>query len=241
MNSEILNGIVRVSSELYSFYGKRLSEVQKLVAKETASKSRAHNTIRWLIEQIGGEGFLDALSECGIKVRTSTLNAAGGCTESFSFSAFDFNEVYSHSFEESEFYKCSLPQIIWFFIFQETEDNDPIFIKHFFWQLPEDDYIQAEKVYSMTRARLANGEVFASSSDGRNRYKLPKIKDNPVFHVRNHGRDALQTKRLPVPDKLTGRTDAPQMSFWINATYLTRIIQGKMTPEEKKRFTRKEN
>ena len=50
------------------------------------------------------------------------------------------------------------------------------------------------------------------------------MSENAVCHVRPHGRNANDTIKLPVHDKLTGATEYTKQCFWINNSYIKKIF-----------------
>ena len=53
---------------------------------------------------------------------------------------------------------------------------------------------------------------------------FPGMADNPICHVRPHGRNAMDTTPLPVPDRLTGVREFTKQCFWLNSSYVKKII-----------------
>lgn len=48
--------------------------------------------------------------------------------------------------------------------------------------------------------------------------------DNPVAHVRSHGKDASDTSSLPIDDRLTGLNSYAKQCFWINNSFVKLIV-----------------
>ncbi|GHC46545.1 hypothetical protein GCM10008083_07000 [Ulvibacter litoralis] len=49
---------------------------------------------------------------------------------------------------------------------------------------------------------------------------FPKKTENRISHVRPHTRNADDTYKLPLTDKLTGVKEYTKHCFWLNASYI---------------------
>ena len=59
-------------------------------------------------------------------------------------------------------------------------------------------------------------------------YNFPKIKDNPVSHIRPHGTDGKDVDELPFVDELTKRKKIVKMCFWLNASYIKKVLDNNL-------------
>lgn len=147
--------------------------------------------------------YLPEFEKAGIKVKTIRLQANGMPKEAMSFPNFDFIELVSQSWEESDLYS-TIDQKFFFVIYQYDSSGVLRFKKAMFWNMPYDDRLSAQKAWEKTREA-----VRASMPQD-----FPKASSSPVVHVRPHGRDARDA--LPLP---SGAMHTKQC-FWLNAKYI---------------------
>mgnify|MGYP000990060039 FL=1 len=115
-----------------------------------------------------------------------------------------------------------------FIVFRFNEDNELIFEDLLFWNIPDKDLEEVHKVWQRTVDVLNRGVRFHRV--GKRTYNdLPKIKDNPVSHVRPHARDSKDTLQLP-----DGRW-MPKQCFWLNNTYVKEQIEKTKASSNDKR------
>ena len=83
-----------------------------------------------------------------------------------------------------------------------------------FWNIPYDDLEGNVKlVWEKTQKVLRDG-LQIKKKNGKNYNNFPKASENPVCHVRPHGKDAKDTDELP-----DGRMFSKQC-FWLNNSYI---------------------
>ena len=87
-----------------------------------------------------------------------------------------------------------------------------------FWNIPNEDLEQVRLVWERTVRAIRVG-VRSTPMSGGISNDLPKKSENPVAHVRPHGRDG--SDKLPLPD---GRMMTKQC-FWLNNTYIREQIE----------------
>jgi hypothetical protein len=63
------------------------------------------------------------------------------------------------------------------------------------------------------------------TKNGKRKTNFVGMGENEVCHVRPHGKNAADTYKLPVPDKLTGATSYTKHCFWINNLYIKKIFK----------------
>ena len=122
------------------------------------------------------------------------------------------------SWEESELYNYLAPTKFLFVIFQEHASGEYVFDRIMFWNIPNDDLEEVRNVWERTVRAIRKGVKLTQTPRGV-RNDLPKQSENPVAHVRPHGKNALDM--LPLPD---GRAMTKQC-FWLNNTYIEQQIK----------------
>ena len=87
-----------------------------------------------------------------------------------------------------------------------------------FWNIPNDDLEDVRRVWERTVQTIRKGVKLVRTPHGVSN-NLPKQSEDPIAHVRPHGKNAKDT--LPLPD---GRTMTKQC-FWLNNTYIEKQIK----------------
>ena len=156
--------------------------------------------------------------KAGIKVKTIRVNNDGSINESMSFPAMVFKNVANENWEESDFFH-TLDETKFFFVVYRYDENDVLrLLGCKFWNIPYSDMQEVKKVWTRTRDIIRGG--LDIGNDGKSyTSNFPKISENPVCHVRPHGRDSEDVDILP-----DGRT-YPKQSFWLNRKYIKSQIK----------------
>jgi DNA mismatch repair protein MutH len=159
----------------------------------------------------------DEFKKANITPKTIRIQKNGRIKESMSFPTFQFTEIIKEEWENSELKNYLEPAKFLLVIFRENADDEYIFERVKFWNIPAEDLKQVRKVWEHTVQIIKSGvELTRVGKITRN--NLPKSTENRVSHVRPHGRDSSDT--YPLPD---GRNMTKQC-FWFNRTYIESII-----------------
>jgi DNA mismatch repair protein MutH len=87
--------------------------------------------------------------------------------------------------------------------------------------MPYSDIKEAKTVWDNMIETLQKGEIVKEITDkGKRKTYFPKKTKNRISHVRPHAKNAADTYKLPVADKLTGLTEFTKHCFWLNASYV---------------------
>jgi DNA mismatch repair protein MutH len=164
-----------------------------------------------------------------ILLKSIRVNCAGRIVESMSFAAFNFQKIILENWPASELHDFFAKTAFLFVVYLETD-------KHYTlrrvipWTMDEATLEGPVKTtWLKTVTALRNGTVVKEVLvDGKGRAKpisnFPGMSDNGVCHVRPHAQNASDTLPLPYPDVLTGLKDYPKQAFWLNNSYLTKVI-----------------
>lgn len=209
-----------IIDRLSAYYGM----TQKLLKKHFDVHSNAKNLNEVLLSKmLGVEGkiaYTEEFQNASIVPKTIRIQKSGHIKESMSFPTFKFTEIVQENWEDSEFRNYLEPTKFLFVIFRENEDQEYVFEKVMFWNIPADDLEEVKRVWERTVQVIKDGVQIRF--DGRVfRNNLPKQSESYVAHVRPHARDMQDT--YPLPD---GRS-MPKQCFWLNRTYIEGIIEGK--------------
>jgi DNA mismatch repair protein MutH len=152
------------------------------------------------------DGSVRELKKAGIVLKTVRLKASGMPRESMSFPAFDYFQLLETDWEDSDF--CGvLEQKFLFVVFKVDATGAERLEKVGYWNMPYEDRQEARQVWEETRRRI---------SECVN--ELPTSKENPVAHVRPHGRDSRDLAPTPCGGYQVKK------SFWLNSRYIGNIL-----------------
>ena len=211
-----------IQKRLKPFIGMKESEIREKFNITTKSKNK--NEI-YLSKMLGLETKISKTEEfvkANIKPKTVRINYTGTITESMSFSTFKYEDIIDEKWESSTLRDLFESTKFMFVIFKIDEYDQQIFQGVKFWRMPNHnlDY-HVRLVWETTRELIQNGQIIKSvSPTGKRTTYFPKMKDNPVSHVRPHARNANDTYPLPVKDKLTGLDAFTKHCFWLNNHYI---------------------
>lgn len=208
----------------YSFEELILDKVRPYIGKTQQQlmeifgiQTRAKNINELLLaKMLGVEGKITATEEfqkANIVPKTVRVNVDGSITESMSFPAFDFKKLVTEEWETCSI-KNTLEQTKFLFVvFRFRMDGALVFDDLVFWNMPEKDLDEVQKVWEQTVSVIKKGVHFRTSGK-RTFNNLPKSTENRVSHVRPHAKDSHDTAELP-----DGR-QMPKQCFWLNNTYI---------------------
>lgn len=155
------------------------------------------------------------LEKANVVLKVLTLEHTGTLKESISFKAFDYKNLQYEQWENqkngkmAEFHELLETKKFLFVVFQKIKDSKELILRSYkFWNFPQEDMPDAEKVFSLTKKCINDGTYEL----------LPKISENRVAHVRPHGRD--KEDKILTPQG----TFEVRRSFWLNAKYIEKVI-----------------
>lgn len=202
------------------FYGMTQDQLKMHLGVDSYAKSLNEILLARMLHVKGRIAHTEEFRKAGIVPKTIRVQRNGKIKESMSFPAFNFMELIKEaSWEESELYNYLAPTKFMFVIFQEREGGEYVFDRVMFWNIPNDDLEEVRSVWERTVRTIRKGVQLIQTPHGV-RNDLPKQAENPVAHVRPHGRDA--SDKLPLPD---GRMMTKQC-FWLNNTYIAAQIKA---------------
>lgn len=173
-------------------------------------------------KMLGIEGKITATEEfkkANIVPKTIRVNHDGTITEHMSFPAFNFKKLVNEDWEDCELKGMMEQTKFLFIIFRFTEDGELVFDDLMFWNMPERDFEELQRVWERTVKVITNGVEFRTSGK-RTFNNLPNASESHVSHVRPHAKDS--TDQLELPD---GRS-MPKQSFWLNNSYIKEQIES---------------
>lgn len=199
------------------FIGKTNIQIQKMLSLKINQKTKNYKRILTNMILSGTSGNKIAeLEKAEITLKAITLESSGNLKESISFPIFDYQTLVNEEWynletgELASFHEELDRRKFLFVVFQKQKWTKDIILKKIkFWNFPMQDLAEAKKVFEKAKECVKKGD-----------YKnLPKIKENPVSHVRPHGKNKKDTQITPQWTKQVKRC------FWLNAKYIQKAIE----------------
>ena len=202
-----------ISKKFDRFIGMTAEEIATALAipLSKTAKNRFASLTKVILGKILGAADPKRVAEfekADIIPRTIRLKQSGMPKEAVSFPAFDYIDLVNQAWDESDF-RADLSKRFFFVIYRLDADETPTLVGVRFWGMPITEVDgPAQDCFVETQQRILAGRS----------NHLPTSKENPVCHVRPHGRDG--NDKIPTP---TGER-VVRKSFWLNQRYLKRVL-----------------
>ena len=216
-----------VIAKFQPFYGKSAGLIEKELDLELNQKAKSYfanltNAILGL--ELGQK--IEEFEKADIQVKTIRLKENNLPKENISFPTFEYQALIETDWEDSDF--KNILESKFFFVFYQFEGENLILRKVRFWNMSHSDILEAKYVWDKMKKTVSKGEIVKEVTDkGVRKTYFPKKTENRISHVRPHARDANDTYKLPVADKLTGLSEYTKHCFWLNANYIKNEIYEK--------------
>lgn len=218
---------VQLENKLSQYKGKTVNELSKLFNVDTKSKNLNEILVARMLGIKGKVSATDEFLKANIVPKTIRINSMGRIIESMSFPTFKYTEIVNQTWEESDIYEMFSTTKFMFAVFREY-NGEYHFDKIKFWNMPLETLDNAVKtVWEKTVEIIRNGNIVAEIKNGKRITNFPGMKNSYVCHVRPHAQTANDTYILPVEDKFTGLKEYTKHCFWLNNSYILRIIEEK--------------
>lgn len=156
----------------------------------------------------------EEFEKAGIVVKAIRIQNNGQIKESMSFPAIRFKELAYETWENSTFGNYLRETRFLFVVYKYNVDGELILKGCQFWNMPYKDLeTEVKDVWEKTVNLLWEG-LKLDVVDGRHTNNFPKASENPVCHVRPHGRDSNDVDVLPDGRQVT------KQCFWLNNSYI---------------------
>jgi DNA mismatch repair protein MutH len=221
-----------VIDKFKEYYGKSILEISEKTGVVLNIKAKNfYSQVTHAILSIELDKVIEEFEKADIVVKTIRVEENNKIVQSVSFPAFKFEDIYNEHWIKSEFKEIIERKFL--FIFFKSNGETYILNKAKFWNIPLNDIYEVRKVWLETKRIIQNGRIFKDydrdkhgriklSSNGNRikRNNFPKMRDNPICHVRPHGRDSKETFPLPVEDKILKVKVYSKQCFWLKNTYI---------------------
>ncbi|MFW5794326.1 MAG: Sau3AI family type II restriction endonuclease [Bacillota bacterium] len=212
------------------------------------SDKMSKNYLSRLVNKIMGNDErkeIEEFKKAGIEIKTLRVNKKLVPFESLSFPAFDYRNLKSESWINSEFHDRLENTKYFFVIFKSSYESKNSFnslsnkekkqdlhiIDVMLWNMPGDDIETAKFVWEkMNNIMNKGGPIIKKiSKNGRRFTNFPNKSENPIAHVRPHARSKNDTSPLPSNFELEEYT---KHSFWLNKEYIAKNIKKEIEKNE---------
>ena len=204
-----------VEEQFVPYYGMTDTEIaNKFGLKETKAKSKF-----WLLTKaILGikKDKIEEFEKAGITVKTIRLNKNSKLKENMSFPTIRYKEIVNEDWEDSDFYN-TLSNKFFFVVYQQTTDGSYRLRSAFFWNMPNKDLEEAQRLWLDTKIKIQSGDFT----------HFGKIKESNVCHVRPHGQNSRDL--MEAPDGSMQK----KYCFWLNRLYIYNIVTRHLVNQSK--------
>ena len=211
--------------KLSIYKGKTVSELCELFEVKSTAKNLNEVLVARMLNVKGKLSATDEFVKANIVPKTIRIQKNGTIKESMSFPTFKFTKIINEKWEESAMYEMFSQTKFMFIVFKEC-NGDYVFEKIKFWNMPliilENEI---REVWLKTVDIIKNGTIVKEIKNGKKYTNFPGMSENEYCHVRPHGINSLDTYPLPVKDKITGLTDYTKQCFWLNNSYILKILK----------------
>lgn len=166
---------------------------------------------------------IEEFDKADISLKTVRVQENDRIIESISFTPFKWLEFVEENWHDST-WKSKIESKFLFVFYKQVGENR-ILQKVKFWNMPYADIQESRKVWLHTKRLVIQGKIVKKiirDSKGKliRKTYFMGLKDNPVSHVRSHGKNGQDAFPLPKPDILTKASEYTKQSFWINNRYV---------------------
>ncbi len=173
-----------------------------------------------------GKALFDNFILCNnVHLKTIQLKENGKAKEAMSFAPINYEKIIGENWETSTFKKY-LDGTFIFFIFKKESDKN-LLIDVFSWKMNDNDKCKVKFVWENTKNLINKGNAFKKLENGKFYTNFLAEADTEICHVRPHGKDSTDFRKIPVQDSCSGNYILPKYSFWFNHDYLNKIVSEK--------------
>lgn len=188
----------------------------------------------------------------GFRSISVNLEPGGNLKESVSIPTFKLENLHhEEDWTSSELYTYLSTTKFLINVFQKQGNGNSIYVRSFFWSMPEDDINKCEPYWKQLKNVLIDGINFTIVDGGtytRVKNNLPKQKDSDFIHIRPHaGKAAYLLHKFHNDsknfhggiyeknninkdgDKIPNTDDyMTKQSFWLSNKYLIKVIEKEL-------------
>jgi hypothetical protein len=213
-----------MEERLYQYKGKLISELCEMFNVDSKAKNLNEILISKMLSVKGKLSSTDEFVKANIVPKTIRIESTGRIKESMSFPTFKFNEIIKQSWEGSDIRDMFETTKFMFVIFRQF-GKEYYFDSVKFWNMPisilDND---VKNVWEKTVNVIKSGSIVKEIKNGKRITNFPGMSENEFCHVRPHAQNANDVYPLPIQDKKTGLKEYTKQCFWLNNSYILKIV-----------------
>lgn len=222
LNNKTIQDIVL--GRLSPYYNKTIDEIiERLNCNLNINSKGFYASLTKLMLGISLDKEIEEFEKAEIKIKTIRLKANNLPKEDMSFPSFSFLDIVNEDWDESSFKE--ILETKYFFVFFKYDENNVLRLnKVKFWNMSQNDIIEAKKVWDKVKKVIENGDIVREVIGGIRYTNFPNKNFNEIAHIRPHAQNAADTLPLPILDKVTRQLEYTKQSFWLNNSYIRDVI-----------------
>ena len=213
-----------LTNKLKQYKGKKVDELASMFKVDSKAKNLNEILIARMLGVKGKLAVTDEFVKANIVPKTIRITEKGRIVESMSFPTFKFTEIINEEWEDSKLREMFNTTKFMFAVFKEY-GGAYRFESIKFWNMPVsilDNNVKS--VWDKTIDVIKKGEIVNTIKNGKRITNFPGMSENEYCHVRPHAQKAIDVYPLPIKDKLTGLEEYTKQCFWLNNSYVLKII-----------------
>ena len=222
LNNKTIQDIVL--GRLSPYYNKTIDEIkEKFNCNLNINSKGFYASLTKLMLGISLDKEIEEFEKAEIKIKTIRLKANNLPKEDMSFPSFSFLDIVNEDWDESSFKE--ILETKYFFVFFKYDENNVLRLnKVKFWNMSQNDIIEAKKVWDKVKKVIENGDIVREVIGGVRYTNFPSKNFNEIAHIRPHAQNAADRLPLPILDKVTRQLEYTKQSFWLNNSYIRDVI-----------------
>jgi DNA mismatch repair protein MutH len=206
------------------FYNKTIDEIiENLNCNLNINSKGFYASLTKLMLGISLDKEIEEFEKAEIKIKTIRLKSNNLPKEDMSFPSFSFFDIVNEDWDESSFKE--ILETKYFFVFFKYDEKYILRLnKVKFWNMSQNDIIEAKKVWDKVKTVIENGDIVREVIGGIRYTNFPSKNFNEIAHIRPHAQNAADTLPLPILDKVTRQLEYTKQSFWLNNSYIRDVI-----------------
>lgn len=228
-NSNFQEGLEKFLKKRFSFFvGKTPEQIaNELFINYNGNAKNALSTLTKALLSLDSSYDINIFIKNGLISKTLRVKSNNKPCESISFPSFKFTDFLFQNWEDSELYNNLYVTKFLFVIYQyiDTEAGVKLVFKGtFIKSFSIEEIFTAKKTWEKTKEMILAGNIVKTNNGKTRTTYFPGSTENEIVHVRPHAKNSDDVYPLPYPDKLTNVTNYTKHSFWLNQSYLQKII-----------------
>jgi DNA mismatch repair protein MutH len=211
------------------YIGLTQDELKKRFSIESKAKNVNELILAKMLEIKGKISKTEEFQKANIIPKTLRIQKSGAITENMSFDTFRFKELITEEWEDSTLKNYFEQTKFLFIIFRFDRAERLVFDNLMFWNMPEHDFKELQKVWKRTVKTIKDG-VILLEVDSRIKNNFPKKTESGIAHVRPHSKKSAYKFGDEVVGNLNDANELPDgrwmttQSFWLNNNYILKQI-----------------